>query len=70
MKPLELPRHAVRQLLVFFEAAVYLASSPFSTLEYRFAAAAKGTDASPISSGHSKVTNYGEFFFLHYSPRI
>ncbi|KAL5966904.1 hypothetical protein TSMEX_005446, partial [Taenia solium] len=42
LKPLELPRHAVRQLLVFFEAAVCLASNPLSALEYRFAAAAKG----------------------------
>ncbi|VDM33172.1 unnamed protein product [Hydatigera taeniaeformis] len=48
LKPLELPQHAVRQLLVFFEAAVYLASSPFSALEYRLAAAAK-SPSSPIS---------------------
>ncbi|VDK33521.1 unnamed protein product [Taenia asiatica] len=58
LKPLELPRHAVRQLLVFFEAAVCLASNPISALEYRFAAAAKSAGASFISSGRSKATNY------------
>ncbi|KAL5110149.1 hypothetical protein TcWFU_003777 [Taenia crassiceps] len=58
LRPLELPRHAVRQLLVFFEAAVCLASSPFSALEYRFTAAAKAAGASPTSLGCCKVNNY------------
>nr|CDS17572.1 hypothetical protein EgrG_001033000 [Echinococcus granulosus] len=60
LKPLKLPHHAVRQLLVFFEAAVCLASSPFSALEHRFAAAAssKSASSSPVSLGCSKITNY------------
>ncbi|CDS42614.1 conserved hypothetical protein [Echinococcus multilocularis] len=59
LKPLKLPHHAVRQLLVFFEAAVCLASSPFSALEHRFSAASfKSASSSPVSLEYSKITNY------------